>query len=72
MEERKAVEFTRPSTSERTAPVTMPPKKDENGNWTLKRPCVDYWGFNKVSLTVNYPLSTPEDIFDELAALGLS
>jgi hypothetical protein len=42
MEERRAVGFIRPSTSEWAAPVTMPPKKDENGNWTLKRPCVDY------------------------------
>jgi hypothetical protein len=42
MEERKAVGFIRPSTSEWAAPVTMPAKKDENGNWTLKRPCVDY------------------------------
>jgi hypothetical protein len=41
MEERRAVGFIRPSTSEWAAPVTMPPKKDENGNWTFKRPCVD-------------------------------
>jgi hypothetical protein len=40
MEERKAVGFIRNATSEWAAPVTMPPKKDEN--WTLKRPCVDY------------------------------
>jgi hypothetical protein len=39
MEERKAVGFIRPSMSEYGAPVTMPPKKDEFGNWTLKRPC---------------------------------
>jgi hypothetical protein len=32
MEERKAVGFIRPSTSEWAAPVTMPPKNDENGN----------------------------------------
>jgi hypothetical protein len=67
MEERKAVGFIRSSTSEWAAPVTMPPKKDENGNGTLKRPCVDYRGINKVSLTDHYPLPTPEDIFDELA-----
>jgi hypothetical protein len=67
MEERKAVGFIRASTSEWAAPVTMPPKKDENRNWTLKRPCVDYRGINKVSLTDHYPLPTPEDIFDELA-----
>jgi hypothetical protein len=67
MEERKAVGFIRPFTSEWAAPVTMPPKKDENGNWTLKRPCVVYRGINKVSLIDHYPLPTPEDIFDELA-----
>jgi hypothetical protein len=32
MEERKAVGFIRPSTSKWATPVTMPPKKDENGN----------------------------------------
>ena len=37
MEERKAVGFIRTSTSRWAAPVTMPPKKDEFGNWTLKR-----------------------------------
>jgi hypothetical protein len=42
IEERKAIGFIRTSTSEWAAQVTMPPKKDENGNWTLKRPCVDY------------------------------
>jgi hypothetical protein len=46
MEERKAVGFIRTSTSEWAASVTMPPKKDENGNRTLKRPCVDYRALN--------------------------
>jgi hypothetical protein len=32
MEERKPIGFIRPSTSKWAAPVTMPPKKDENGN----------------------------------------
>jgi hypothetical protein len=67
MEERKAVGFIRPSTSEWAAPVTMPPKKDENGNWTLKRPCVDYRALNSKTPTDHYPLSTPEDIFDALS-----
>jgi hypothetical protein len=51
MEERKAAGFIRPSMSEYGAPVTMPPKKDEFGNWTLKRPCCDYRMLNKVSVT---------------------
>jgi hypothetical protein len=41
MKERKAAGFIRPLMSEYGAPVTMPPKKDELGNWTLKRPCCD-------------------------------
>jgi hypothetical protein len=36
MEERKAVGFIRTSTSEWAAPVTMPPKKDENGNCDIE------------------------------------
>jgi hypothetical protein len=67
MEERKAVGFIRNSTSEWAAPVTMPPKKDENGNWTLKRPCVDYRALISKTPTDHYPLPTPEDIFDALA-----
>jgi hypothetical protein len=67
MEERKAVGFIRTSTSEWAAPVTMPPKKDENGNWTLKKACVDYRVLNSKTPTDHYPLPTPEDIFDALA-----
>jgi hypothetical protein len=52
MEERKAVGFIRTSTSDWAAPVMMPPKKDENGNWTLKRPCVDYRALNSRMPTV--------------------
>jgi hypothetical protein len=37
MEERKTIGFIRTSTSDWAAPLTMPPKKGENGNWTLKR-----------------------------------
>jgi hypothetical protein len=66
MEERKAVGFIRTSTSDWVAPVTMPPKKDENGNWTLKRPCVDYRALNSRTPTDHYPLPTPEEIFDAL------
>jgi hypothetical protein len=67
IEERKAVGLIRTSTSEWAAPVTMPPKKDENGNWTLKRPCVDYRALNSKTPTDHYPLPTPKDIFDALA-----
>jgi hypothetical protein len=46
----------------------MPPKKDENGNWTLKRPCGDYRVLNKeVSVSDHYQLPTPEEIFDQLS-----
>jgi len=54
MEERKAVGFIRTSNSDWAAPVTMPPKKDENGNWTLKRPCVDYRALNSKTPTDHY------------------
>jgi len=71
MEERKAAGFIRPSMSEYGAPVTMPPKKDEFGNWTLKRPCCDYRMLNKVSVTDRYVLPTPEDIFDNIKDAGV-
>jgi hypothetical protein len=45
----------------------MPPKKDEHGNWTAKRPCGDYRPVNRVSLTDHYQLPTPEEIFDALS-----
>jgi hypothetical protein len=63
MEERKALGFIRPSTSKWDALVTMPPKKDENGNWTLKRPCVDYRALNSKTPTDHYLLPAPEDVF---------
>jgi hypothetical protein len=67
MEKRKAVGFIRTSTSDWAVPVTMPPKKDENANWTLKRPCVDYRALNSGTPTDHYPFPTPEEIFDALA-----
>jgi hypothetical protein len=65
MEERKAVGFIRTSTSDWAAPVTMPPKKDENGNWTLKRLCV-VRALNSRTPADHYPLPTPKEIFDAL------
>ena len=69
MEERKAVGFIRQVKFSvgLPNPVTMPPKKDENGNWTLKRPCVDYRALNARTPTDHYPLPTPDDIFDALS-----
>jgi hypothetical protein len=54
--------FIRPSTSRIAAPVTMPSKKDEHGNWTRKRPCGVYRGLNKVTVTDHYQMPTPEEI----------
>jgi hypothetical protein len=72
MQERKAAGFIRPSMSEYGAgPVTMPPKKDEFGNWTLKRPCCDYRMLNKISVTDRYVLPTFEDIFDNIKDVGV-
>jgi hypothetical protein len=72
MEERKAIGFIRTSTSDWAAPVIMPPKKDENGNWTLKRPCVDYRALNSRTPTDHYPLPTPEEICYDCAWLSLT
>jgi hypothetical protein len=72
MEERKAAGFIRPSMSEYGAPDPMPPKKDEFGNWTLKRPCCNYRMLNKISVTDRYVLPTPEDIFDNIKDAGVS
>jgi hypothetical protein len=66
MEARKAAGFIRPSMSEYGAAVTMPPKKDEFENWTLKRPCCNYRMLNKVLVTDRYVLPTLEDIFDNI------
>jgi hypothetical protein len=54
VEERLEAGFIRPSMSQWASPVTMPPKKDEFGNWTAKRPCGDYRALNKVSVTDHY------------------
>jgi hypothetical protein len=69
MEERKAAGFIRPSMLKYRAPVTMPLKKDEFGNWTLKRPCCNRM-LNKISMTERYVLPTPEDIFDNIKDAG--
>jgi hypothetical protein len=71
MEERKAVGFIRPSMLEYGAPVTMPPKKGEFGNWTLKRPCCNYRMLNKISVTDRYVLPTLEDIFGNIKDAGV-
>jgi hypothetical protein len=60
MEERKVAIFIRPSMPEYGAPVTMPPKKDEFGKWTLKRPCCDDHMLIKVFVTDRYVWATPE------------
>jgi hypothetical protein len=71
MEERKAAGFIRPSMSGYGAPVIMPQKKDECGNWTLKRPCCNYCMLNKVSVTDRYVLPTHENIFDNIKDAGV-
>jgi hypothetical protein len=53
------------------APVTMPPKKDEFENWTLKRPCCDHRMLNKISVTDRYVVPTPEDIFNNIKDAGV-
>jgi hypothetical protein len=70
-EERKAAGFIGPSNLEYGATVTMPTKKDEFGNWTLKRPCCNYRMLNKISITNCYVLPMPEDIFDNIKDAGI-
>jgi hypothetical protein len=57
--------------SEYRAPVTMPPKKDEFGNWTLKRPCCDHCMLNKILVTDCDVLPMPEDSFDNIKDAGV-
>jgi hypothetical protein len=71
MEKRKAAGFMRPSMLKYGVSVTMPPKKDEFGNWTLKRPCCDYRMLNKILVTDRYVLPTPGDIFDNIKDAGV-
>jgi hypothetical protein len=71
MEACKAAGFIRPSISKYGAPVTMPPKKDEFGNWTLKRPCCDYRMLNKIPVTDRYVLPTSEDILNNIKDAGV-
>jgi hypothetical protein len=67
VEERVDCGFIRPSMLEYAALTTMPTKKNENENWTQKRPCGDYRGLKGVSVTYHYQIPTPEEIFDQLA-----
>jgi len=57
----------RHSKSAYAAPITMPPKKDEDGNITTYRLCGDYRGLNAKTVRESYPMQLPEDIFNRLA-----
>jgi len=44
----------------------MPAKKDSTGLWTKKRMCKDYRPLNLVTLQDKYPMSIPEEFFDNI------
>ncbi|SAL96249.1 hypothetical protein, partial, partial [Absidia glauca] len=48
------------------SPITLAPKKDEYGNVTGKRPCLDPRHINKFLPDDNYPLPLIKDIFHQL------
>ena len=48
------------------SPITLPPKKDDKGNWTERRMCGDYRAINSVTKQDKYEMPTAESIFDSL------
>jgi hypothetical protein len=48
------------------SPVTLPPKKDENGDWTQRRMCLDLRAINSCTVLDAYQMPTAERIFDDL------
>jgi hypothetical protein len=48
-------------------PLTMAPKKDSDGNLTLKQPCLDPQHINKLLPDDKYPIPLIKDIFEALA-----
>jgi hypothetical protein len=55
-----------PSSSDFTAAIVMPTKKDSTGVWTKKRMCRDYKPLNLVTPQDSYPMPIPEELFDNI------
>jgi transposase InsO family protein len=49
------------------SPLTLAPKKDAEGNWTLKRPCLDPRHLNKLLEDDCFPIPLIRDIFSALS-----
>ena len=54
----------RPSNSRFACATTVPPKKDDNGNWTALRPCGDYRPINRVTNADHYSLPLIDNILN--------
>ena len=52
-----------PVNTEWNSPLTFAPKKDELGNYTGKRPCLDPRAINKLIKDDRYPLPLVKDVF---------
>ncbi|KAJ9556097.1 hypothetical protein OSB04_010711 [Centaurea solstitialis] len=61
LQELSGKEFIRPSSSPWGAPILFVKKKDGS-----HRMCIDYRGFNKVTIKNRYPLPRIDDLFDQL------
>jgi putative transposase len=58
--------FIQPLRSDFIATTIMPAKKDSAGLWIEKRMCGDYRPLNLVTLQDKYPMSIPEELFDNI------
>ena len=55
-----------PATGNYAAATVLPVKKDAEGNYTNRRMCGDYCALNLKTEEDQYPMPTPEDIFDRI------
>jgi hypothetical protein len=55
-----------PSSSDFTAVIVMPTKKDSSKLWTKKRMCRDYRPFNLVTPQDRYPMPILKELFDSI------
>jgi len=60
------VSLIEPSSSDFTAIIVMPTKKDSIGLWTKKRMCEDYRPLNLVTPQDRYPMPVLKTIFDSI------
>ncbi len=63
--------FILPSSSNFTATIVMPTKKDSVGLWTEKKMCEDYRPLNLVTPQDKYPMPILEELFDSIGDLNI-